>query len=351
VAVPPSKAGHRSQPSGAGRIFGRVFLTLSISLLFFVLTVASLFWADARSNVRRLSATTIRLITTQAERSGPDGSSTTMISVVRTISVAPDVIFIVDQDSQVVSTSLTEAGEFVASFDPRVRAASLKFASQISQPKAAFYESTLWIDYTIYFVRCESFGPGPLKGWSLVMVSEDVNVVLFGSAGAAIFIAVLLFGLSVHMRISYRFVATGDLNKSPGLALSTKRATRVLVVDDDEDVRRNTVNILMRRHCRVIEAGSCDAAIMAWGLQRFDFILMDMNMPGRDGCETASALRAREVDGSRVPILCLTSLPTPHNRDLAIKAGMDGILGKPLEMKSLVTELRRIKAKATRTFS
>lgn len=73
----------------------------------------------------------------------------------------------------------------------------------------------------------------------------------------------------------------------------------------------------------------------------FDAILMDMMMPGLDGCEATRAIRAMErPDAKAVPILAMTAQAFAEDRRRAQEAGMNGYLTKPLDAAALVRALR-----------
>lgn len=73
----------------------------------------------------------------------------------------------------------------------------------------------------------------------------------------------------------------------------------------------------------------------------FDAILMDMMMPGLDGCEATRAIRAMErPDAKAVPILAMTAQAFAEDRRRAQEAGMNDYLTKPLDAAALVRALR-----------
>ena len=80
----------------------------------------------------------------------------------------------------------------------------------------------------------------------------------------------------------------------------------VLVVDDDQAVRRLASRILSEAGYRVIEAGHPEAALAEAAATRVDLVLTDVFMPGMSGAELASHLRA---DAPGLPVLLMTGAP------------------------------------------
>jgi CheY-like chemotaxis protein len=85
-------------------------------------------------------------------------------------------------------------------------------------------------------------------------------------------------------------------------------------------------------------------AISLTAQNRYDVLLMDVQMPGMDGLEATAAIRKCEVGGRRVPIIAMTAHAMKGDRDRCLAAGMDGYLSKPVnaqEMIGLVESLAR----------
>jgi CheY-like chemotaxis protein/HPt (histidine-containing phosphotransfer) domain-containing protein len=77
--------------------------------------------------------------------------------------------------------------------------------------------------------------------------------------------------------------------------------------------------------------------------ERFDLILMDVQMPTLDGIETAVAIRSRErITGGHVPIIALTAHAMVRDRERCMSAGMDGYLTKPIRPAMLLDAIARL---------
>jgi signal transduction histidine kinase/ActR/RegA family two-component response regulator len=136
--------------------------------------------------------------------------------------------------------------------------------------------------------------------------------------------------------------ATATATAAPPITSSTARevaplsALRVLVVEDHEDVRATTTELLTRAGAVVSEAVDGQDAIDAVQAGAFDAILMDIRMPRLDGIEATRRLRA---SGQTMPIIALTADAVPEQQAECLAAGCNGYLAKPLDLDQLVTLL------------
>jgi CheY-like chemotaxis protein len=121
---------------------------------------------------------------------------------------------------------------------------------------------------------------------------------------------------------------------------------RVLVVDDDVISRTIVSHVLGRRALDVVCVNDGPAAIKAASQSRYDLILMDLQMPGMDGFQTARRLRALP-NHSDTPILAVTANCSSDYRDLCIEQGMQGFLSKPVQSSELVQTVEKYLAAAT----
>jgi two-component system phosphate regulon response regulator OmpR len=118
---------------------------------------------------------------------------------------------------------------------------------------------------------------------------------------------------------------------------------RLLVCDDEPDVREMFAEYLGRRGFSVETAADAVALRAAVGRGGLDLILLDITMPGEDGL---SALRALRAAGARVPVVMLTARGEVVDRVIGIEMGADDYLGKPVDLRELEA---RIKAVLRRT--
>ncbi len=116
---------------------------------------------------------------------------------------------------------------------------------------------------------------------------------------------------------------------------------RVLVAEDNEVNRKVAQKYLERLGChvQVVEDGvRCVEAVRG---QRFDLVLMDMQMPVMDGIAATREIRLHERGGKRTSIVALTANVLPGQLERCLDAGMDDFLGKPLDVERLRDVLER----------
>jgi signal transduction histidine kinase/CheY-like chemotaxis protein/HPt (histidine-containing phosphotransfer) domain-containing protein len=116
---------------------------------------------------------------------------------------------------------------------------------------------------------------------------------------------------------------------------------RVLVAEDNAINQRVIARLLERLGCTVDVVANGQEAVAAAAQRPYDLILMDCQMPEMDGFAATAALRARESDGRRTPIVALTANALPADRERCLAAGMDDYLAKPVRAEDLAAVLRR----------
>jgi len=117
-------------------------------------------------------------------------------------------------------------------------------------------------------------------------------------------------------------------------------AAQVLVVEDNEVNRLVASELLDGLGLRVSCASSGLDAIERLRAERFDLVLMDIQMPGLDGVETTRRIREL-ADHRHTPVVALTAHAMLGDRQRFLDAGMDDYLAKPIEEAELVRVLAR----------
>ncbi|MBN9411999.1 MAG: response regulator [Burkholderiales bacterium] len=121
-----------------------------------------------------------------------------------------------------------------------------------------------------------------------------------------------------------------DEERSLAAAREALRGRRVMVVDDDEALRRSAARMLSSLGCSVIEAEGGETALALLLGMPCDALLLDLKMPGLDGFAVAARLRGGAVPGCEdLPIVALTSEPAHIVLPKTRKVGMNGFVAKP----------------------
>jgi CheY-like chemotaxis protein len=88
-------------------------------------------------------------------------------------------------------------------------------------------------------------------------------------------------------------------------------------------------------------------AIEAVQKQRFDLVLMDVQMPEMDGLQATAAIRAIErANGGHVPIIAMTANAMQGDRQQCLQAGMDGYVSKPMHAQELFDAIHSLLGKS-----
>jgi signal transduction histidine kinase/CheY-like chemotaxis protein/HPt (histidine-containing phosphotransfer) domain-containing protein len=127
----------------------------------------------------------------------------------------------------------------------------------------------------------------------------------------------------------------------PGADPATQ-ALQVLVIDDVLANRQIAQAMLRSAGHDVTLAEDGATALLALERQRFDVVLMDLQMPGMDGFETTRRLRAMSPPACDVPVIALTASVLPDQVEATRRAGMDGHLGKPLDRRALLDLVQQL---------
>ncbi len=145
----------------------------------------------------------------------------------------------------------------------------------------------------------------------------------------------------------------GDSAERPALATMEKAAKkaaeglRVLLVEDNRINQRVAMEILAEGGVITEVASSGFEAIAMVRKNRYDLILMDIQMPGIDGYETTRILRMEERFRD-LPVIAMTANALKGDKEKCIEAGMNDYLSKPINVEELFSALKRWTRKGER---
>jgi DNA-binding response OmpR family regulator len=114
---------------------------------------------------------------------------------------------------------------------------------------------------------------------------------------------------------------------------------KVLIVDDEKDVRDLLQSFLNATGYQVIMASSGEEAIKLAKSESPNAILLDVKMPGIDGVETCRRLRAEEQTRF-IPVIIVTAFGTTEKE--ATDAGADDLINKPFNLTDLAVRVKSL---------
>ncbi len=109
----------------------------------------------------------------------------------------------------------------------------------------------------------------------------------------------------------------------------------ILMVEDNAANMTLAVYVLETAGHRVLSATDAEAGLAVARAERPDLILMDIQLPGMDGLEATSQLKADESTRD-IPVIALTALAMKGDEERILAAGCDGYIAKPMRYKELL---------------
>jgi len=121
---------------------------------------------------------------------------------------------------------------------------------------------------------------------------------------------------------------------------------RILLAEDNPVNQKVALLMLKKLGYRADVAANGHEVLQALKRQKYDAVLMDVQMPEMDGLEAAKVIK--EMDPERRPkILAMTAYALEGDRERCLGAGMDGYISKPVQMKELKMALESLKNSST----
>jgi len=114
---------------------------------------------------------------------------------------------------------------------------------------------------------------------------------------------------------------------------------RILVVEDEQKVANALREGLEGEHFEVIVAPTGEDAFFRVNTEKFDLILLDLMLPGRDGLQILTTIRKR---GLETPVLLLTARDSLEDRVTGLNSGADDYLIKPFAFEELLARIRAL---------
>ncbi len=165
------------------------------------------------------------------------------------------------------------------------------------------------------------------------------------------FISKPLFRSKLYAKLSevLGIESSGTSQEDDGADIAGMR----ILVAEDNDINWEIISMMLQMHgveSERAENGQVALERMARASQgEFNLIFMDIQMPVMNGIDATKAIRALDDPwASRIPIIAMTADAFSENVAACLAAGMNGHIAKPIDMKLVLKELRRIKEKTKR---
>ncbi|HEY4551337.1 MAG TPA: response regulator transcription factor [Bacillus sp. (in: firmicutes)] len=120
---------------------------------------------------------------------------------------------------------------------------------------------------------------------------------------------------------------------------------RILIVDDEERIRRLLKMYLERENYLIDEAEDGNEALEKAFANEYDIILLDLMMPGKDGIEVCRELREKKA----TPVIMLTAKGEEVNRVQGFEVGTDDYIVKPFSPREVVLRVKALLRRSSKT--
>ena len=127
----------------------------------------------------------------------------------------------------------------------------------------------------------------------------------------------------------------------PSAGQAPRQMKTVLLVDDEPQILETSAYILAHEGYQVLTARSAEEAMALLERTQPHALLLDVKMPGMSGYELCRLIRGNPTTAN-MPILVVSALGRPLDRQLALEAGANGFLRKPFDDRELLAMLAEL---------
>jgi CheY-like chemotaxis protein len=138
--------------------------------------------------------------------------------------------------------------------------------------------------------------------------------------------------------------ATGTGSAAP--APDANQPYKILIVDDEADVRASLREYLQSCEYSICEAGSGEEALAMTFTERPHMILLDLRLPGLDGFQVCQTLKGNSIT-SGIPIIMITALDATPQKVRGMEAGADDYVSKPFDLDELGARIKMVRRRLT----
>ena len=123
------------------------------------------------------------------------------------------------------------------------------------------------------------------------------------------------------------------------MKLLTPSQVRILVVDDDADVREGTARLLSKAGYVVTKAASGDEALAATHREHPDLLVLDRDMPGMDGLEVCRRIKQEPAFAGTLVIMASATFAHSDEQAEGLEAGVDGYIARPIGNREFLARI------------
>ena len=116
----------------------------------------------------------------------------------------------------------------------------------------------------------------------------------------------------------------------------------ILLVDDDDINLFVGEKVLTRANFKVAKANSGEKAVELSKAEKYDLILMDINMPGMDGIDTAKTIRSGVELNENTPIFALTAHDNQEAERISNEHDLNGYIPKPIQIEAIQEAINKL---------
>lgn len=144
-------------------------------------------------------------------------------------------------------------------------------------------------------------------------------------------------------------VAVTPRTPVPSPATGGDRPYRILVVDDEEEVRVTLREFLQGEGYAVCEAADGEEALAKTFTEKPQMILLDLRLPKVDGYQVCQTLKGNPIT-SGIPVIMVTALNATPQKVKGIESGADDYVSKPFDLSELAARIRMVRRRRQPSF-
>jgi PAS domain S-box-containing protein len=181
----------------------------------------------------------------------------------------------------------------------------------------------------------------------VVIVSVEESRSLATSLGAAGYLVKPFSEAELRAELDRLSIATGEISRV-NQTTSPNKGPSLIIIDDNEVILETISDFLDAHKYRVTSAKSGKELLDLGASIHPDLILLDIQMPGMDGLEAIRRIRTHTDERlAKTPIIAITALSMPGDRERCLASGADEYLSKPLNLMNLLNVIKELLERGT----